>query len=539
MTDRKRHLAELDRLEPPDLWEQIERRHPRAELPDTPSRSRKTTVLVLASLLTIGSVALVVRAFGPSSSRTGSASESPVPPGTISETAVLPAAWHLAVAYGSVWVTGGGGVDRVDPATGEVVATIDVPRADESDIAAGDGHIWVTAGGAIVGIDASTNQVDRRFEIETGIHTIAFANDRLYVGHSAEGNGTLDEIDPTTGAFGREILTGGPGLGESGILPTSDGAIWVGYSSPAVGGGLSSGLVRVSNDLSEAVTVAGVDRVFSLAEAGGHVWAVGTDVLYEVAVDGTLVATFPIPLAGKVASDGQHLWLLTNTGSTSDKVYLPDPNVPARIVEVDTTTGALIGDGVALPHDVPANLTVGEGRVWVSFYDAGVLNGVSTDGAPAPSDPVVTITEDGTTAQVPAAWTFVGQPTPNVTDPHTLFAAASFEIAAADPCTWLAALPPDGAVVWVEEWHDVQGLGGQVSQFPPKPAQISLGSGEPFAYDCGAAEEHHLPVFRFPFQQEGRYFWGFIALGSSALEATQASAEQVLTSFIATASPSP
>jgi DNA-binding beta-propeller fold protein YncE len=301
-----------------------------------------------------------------------------VPPG-VSETAILPAAWHLVVAYGSVWIAGANGVDRVNAETGRIEAEIDVPQADESDITAGAGHVWVTTRESIVGIDATTDEVDRHFEIQTGIREIVFANDHLYVGHSREGNGDLTEIDPITGAIGRGILTGGPGLGESDILATGD-AFWVGYSSPA-SGGTSSGLIRVEPDLSRADPVVGVDGVFSLAEADGFIWAVGTEALYKIDADGTLVDTFPIPLAGKVASDGERLWMLLVTGSTSATIYLPDPNVPARIVEVDTGSGALLGEGTALPHEVPANIAAGDGTVWVSFYEAGALVGVDTGSA--------------------------------------------------------------------------------------------------------------------------------------------------------------
>lgn len=381
MPDVKHQLSELDRLEPPELWDQIERRTPRPDLPEASSGMHKAGVIVLALALAAGGFALVVRAFGGDGSTVAQTSVAPVSSDrspsleTVSETRVLPAAWHLVVAYDSVWVTGAGGVTRVDSSTGQVIDQIEIPHVDESDIAAGAGHVWVTAGAAIVGIDVATNHADRRFEIETGIRRIAFANDRLYVGHSAEGNGTLDEIDPTTGAFGRDVLTGGPGLGESAILPTAR-AIWVGYSSPESSGS-TSGLVRVSDDLSRADPVPGVERVFSLAEADGHIWAVGTEVLYEVAADGTLVNSFRISRAGAVASDGEHLWLLRSTGSTSDWIYLPDPNVPARVVQVDTTTGALVGDGIALTHFVPASIAVGDGRVWVSFYDDGILTGLA------------------------------------------------------------------------------------------------------------------------------------------------------------------
>lgn len=288
------------------------------------------------------------------------------------ETQVRPGATRMVVAFGSVWVVEPGAVLRVGELRGDVTAQIEVDHTDEfADITTGGGLIWVTtARGAVVGIDPSTNAIDRSFEVETVIHTVMYADEGLYVGHSAEGNGTLTEIDPMTGDIRRDIVTGGAGLAESNII-AAGGAYWVGYTTPDRQGN-DAGLVRVSSDFSHVDTVAGISRVGSMAEAGGYVWAVGSGVLYQVSLDGTLVGTFDVPRAGKVASDGAHLWLLLNTGSTSNTIYLPDPSIPTRVVEVDTRTGAFVGAGVALPHDVPANLTAADGFVWVSFYDDGV-----------------------------------------------------------------------------------------------------------------------------------------------------------------------
>ena len=52
----------------------------------------------------------------------------------------------MAFGGGAVWVanTAGGTVSRIDPATSEVVATIEIGAAP-SGIAVGDGAVWVTA----------------------------------------------------------------------------------------------------------------------------------------------------------------------------------------------------------------------------------------------------------------------------------------------------------------------------------------------------------------------------------------------------------
>lgn len=176
-------------------------------------------------------------------------------------------------------------------------------------------------------------------------------------------------------------------------------------------------------------------------------------------------------------------------------------------------------------------------RAMASVLDT--LTGAGTGTAPSPSftpspgaEPGWAFYEEANyaiTVQVPDSWIFVSDPTPNVTDPRLLFGSASFPISAADACDWLPTLPTDGAIVWVEEWFDVNGLGGSAAEFPTKPAQLTLASGEPFVYDCGpnAAQE----VYRVPFQQNGRYFWGLVALGSSAPLDTRLTAEQILSGF--------
>jgi streptogramin lyase len=50
----------------------------------------------------------------------------------------------VAAGYGSLWAASGDTVIRVDPATGEPIATVRVPRADA--VGVGEGRVWVLAG---------------------------------------------------------------------------------------------------------------------------------------------------------------------------------------------------------------------------------------------------------------------------------------------------------------------------------------------------------------------------------------------------------
>jgi hypothetical protein len=68
---------------------------------------------------------------------------------------------NLSEGFGSLWVTehDGDRVARVDPATGDVIATIDVPSRPLRGQAA-DGRMWMRTDEAIVAIDPEANAID-------------------------------------------------------------------------------------------------------------------------------------------------------------------------------------------------------------------------------------------------------------------------------------------------------------------------------------------------------------------------------------------
>lgn len=88
--------------------------------------------------------------------------------------------------------------------------------------------------------------------------------------------------------------------------------------------------------------------------------------------------------------------------------------------------------------------------------------------------------------------------------------------------------------MWVEEWFDVTGLGGTPAEFPQKSAQITLESGERYEY-AGCVSNVGQQVYLIPFQQNGRYFWGQVAFGSTASAETRTTVEAILTSFLCSA----
>lgn len=141
-----------------------------------------------------------------------------------------------AVGFGAVWSPSfdDGTVTRIDPATGEVVATIEIPNFGGEgvrDIAVGSELVWVITPrrNVLVGIDPATNTVARQVPLAIGLHCeVRALAGRIWI-EDCESTDGLHVIDEATGRelgrYGAET----PGVGlpfheEGGIawLPTGD-----------------------------------------------------------------------------------------------------------------------------------------------------------------------------------------------------------------------------------------------------------------------------------------------------------------------------
>jgi streptogramin lyase len=118
----------------------------------------------------------------------------------------------LAVGFGTLLVGGYGHVDRVDPSTGEITATFDAATKELCWPSVADGSIWVSCGGTVRRIDPATNGVvstiigDGRAlrtvgALILGAHGtlwLATSRDIYSVADSQDAYMRLDRIDPAT-----------------------------------------------------------------------------------------------------------------------------------------------------------------------------------------------------------------------------------------------------------------------------------------------------------------------------------------------------
>lgn len=244
----------------------------------------------------------------------------------------------VAVGFDSIWIAGAGTIDgdgqtlldRIDPRTGDVLATISLQvHAGAADVAVNTHGVWVTTRtdtvGELVRVDPANNAVvDRIPLMEEYVRDVAATNDAVIVEElvwtDGEGPcGVLTSVDPTTRAVvARAVL---PGCGMT-RLQAWQGQVW---------GTTGSGLVPI--DPSTALpTDEGYDfkpghnpRSFLLPTETG-IWYAAypggngerPDRLSRIDPDTGLITEYPVVVGALAAvMDGDSIWALSFDGTVT------------------------------------------------------------------------------------------------------------------------------------------------------------------------------------------------------------------------------
>jgi len=139
--------------------------------------------------------------------------------------------------------------------------------------------------------------------------------------------------------------------------------------------------------------------------------------------------------------------------------------------------------------------------------------------SPAPRAPV--------SVDLPTGWVEKSDPVPSALDPRVVAAYGTWDFPAGGTCgpePTLAALPANGALVWVDEYADPENR----ADFEPggPPSSIDLQT-PPARWQCASSAPSRMYLFGLA----GRYFELHIALGPQASAGTIAQAEHVMASF--------
>ncbi|HSC50247.1 MAG TPA: PQQ-binding-like beta-propeller repeat protein [Gaiellaceae bacterium] len=311
------------------------------------------------TVLRLGRHTLRVRAVDPSgrSSGTSLARVSVVRPAPHADQTIRvgDAPYNVAVGFGSVWVTVSEGLVRLDPATGAILARIDIGGRPWG-VAVGEGAVWVgnLSDGTVTRIDPVTNAVAWRVTLDNPLGQGSPVGVAAGDGSVWAADNSSDEVwrlDPATGGILGTAHVGDAhefvGFGESGVwISSEDGTI--GELDPATG--------TVTRTIR-----AGADADF-LGFSPGSVWVTnyGSEFLWHIdPATGAVAARLQIGAGAQgVAFDGSSLWIAMY-GS-------------GQVLRVDPATGKVLRRVVV--GRKPRGIAVAGGSVWVANSVPGTVS---------------------------------------------------------------------------------------------------------------------------------------------------------------------
>ena len=391
--DARRRLVEEVGIEPAPQLQRLEqailRQDPALDGPPPPvTRKRRALVGVPAVVLAAAATTVVVGLTqgGTESARALAAADSNVfldaNGGEIARSVPVRNTELVRYGAGSLWsVSSDGELLRIDPDTGDVVATIGLGQ-EPGGLAFGLGSIWVTArhSPTLFRIDPSVNEVVDRFALP--MHSVvtnltgevAVGSGSVWVGHGAFNPGAwVERLDPATGRSQARISILG---GDVDHLAFGEGGLWV-ASTPS--GELRNIDPRTNNVV---LTRALASDLCCVAAGGGYVWAATNPSgdVWKVTSDGRVLPTIPLSSAVErlTYADGA-LWATLGESGAVARVD-PTTNAVRRYDVGHFVTGVDARDGVvalgvqASAEDATADLDgdiVWIGRKAGTLFDSG------------------------------------------------------------------------------------------------------------------------------------------------------------------------
>ena len=254
----------------------------------------------------------------------------------------------------TVWAAGDGEILRIDAATNRVERLPAPTQPNDTTMAIADDGLWVTrwAGGHLYRLDPQTGEVLLSVDVPLPVK-IAFVGDDLWVGR--EGANQMTLVDRKTGVLGRSVDAGAYGTSGLGDLWfASDHSTTIERVEPA------SGSVKAT------IEGKGEDNCDITGEFPDNVWlsCLGRDVRSRSAtrIDPATntvatVATVPPSHGGSVAIIDGEAWFV---GLFEDD----DGNPAGGLVRMDPDTGAVERFVSIGPAD-PDQSVVASGAIWV------------------------------------------------------------------------------------------------------------------------------------------------------------------------------
>ena len=146
-------------------------------------------------------------------------------------TAALLAGGSMVAASGSIWTDSSKGIQRIDPATNAVVATIPMPNSYGIGLAAGADAVWAADfdQSVVRRIDPATNQVVATIPVGANPAAVTVFDGNVWVANHR--SGSVSRIDPSTNTVVATVKAGLVGKGGPQPIAVGFGDIWTGVSN--------------------------------------------------------------------------------------------------------------------------------------------------------------------------------------------------------------------------------------------------------------------------------------------------------------------
>ncbi len=270
----------------------------------------------------------------------------------------------VALSSDAVWVTDASEtqVYRLDPATGDVLATVEVPTPMTGVATTADDQVWVTGADdtTVSAIDDGPNEVTDSIDISGTPDAIAASSQHVWVTATADGGANvLADINAPTAALAN--LLGSSQAGPSQVAATDDD-VWVTNSGDSsithFDARTETGLITIDLDVTPTAVAVVEDAV----------WVLSTDSQSLTRIDpatDTVVATVDLSLdsgsaPNAIAATADAVWV---TDIDNDDLILVDPATNAVVTRVDTS------------HE-PVAVAANDTDVWVANSGDGTLTHV-------------------------------------------------------------------------------------------------------------------------------------------------------------------
>jgi ABC-type transport system substrate-binding protein/tRNA A-37 threonylcarbamoyl transferase component Bud32 len=199
----------------------------------------------------------------------------------------------VAAAGDSLFVTedGGPGLARIAAGTRRITGrwTVDTHgpvTSNPTGIATGAGSVWVTRGAEVVRVNAANGRVQHRFPLTVTATLVTFADGNLWAASSA--NGLVEKIDPEA----NQITAHAPLHGWISALTVANGSVWATVTPDDV-------VFRLNeDDASVAQTLPAGAGPASLSGAPGRLWLADSRGRALTAIDTRSGVRTSLPLSG-------------------------------------------------------------------------------------------------------------------------------------------------------------------------------------------------------------------------------------------------